>query len=908
MSYRTLLFSLAITALLVASPVIAQEDEEAAPTDDKVLQPVNRIPTLRGRTAPTINKKAPAAAPNPLATTPSKTGAQAGEGGKAAGDAKSGSAAKSDDATKSGDAAKTGTAAKGAASGDGKKGGKEKDAPRAEDVDGAARYAKGKGYFNFDKADLMDVVKQISKLTQMNFIIPERIKTQKVTILCEKPVSTKDAFRAFLAALEVNNLALIPTGKFYKIEQRKESVRQTLPMLMDGEVLPDGEEMITAVFELQHLDVDSVQKVIQNLVGKDATIQTFPPSLLILADSAANIIRLKRLIDKIDVEGVTNQVHIIDIQYAAATDVAQKLQQLFEAAKAGGRSPGAITAKKGQPAGAAADQASGEEELVVLGKAIADERTNKLILVCSRRSFERVKEIVEILDVPVSEGTPQVHVYFLSNAVAEEAAQTLTALAQGSQSAAQKGAKPKGGPATSADLFEGQVKVTADKATNSLVIVATGRDYKRLERVIERLDIRRAQVFVEAVIMEVSLSKQVDLGLNLFTGYKAEVPGLGEGYGLATNPGGQGLISSAGTSAATSAVTGGSSAVSATNLAAFLGFLAFRGPIVPGSESVLPGGLPSFGAVLQAVQKDADVDVLSTPHILTTDNEKAEILVGQNVPFAGSISGGASGSYSFMPMVSVQRQDVALKFAVTPHVSEDRQVRLEIEQEVSDLGEYIDVGYGQKQPVTTKRNAKTTVVVKDQQTIILGGLISNRRDQTETKIPLLGDIPIIGWAFKTHGNNMRKSNLLLVLTPYIIESYEDFRRIYERKLAERREFIDYFYSGADEFKVPVEWAKKTGAYSMLKRQIAREMMRVENGGPGFGNEVLITPPSESTIDISPPVDANGGDSGDQGGGTPQATGEEGKVAPILRHPVAPAGPSPVPTPPPPPPPEEGGPQ
>ena len=712
-------------------------------------------------------------------------------------------------------------------------------------IDGEARFRKGKGYFNFDKAELIDVVKQISKLTKKNFIVPERIKSQKITIICEKPVSTADAYRAFLAALEINNLNLVPTGKFYKISKRKDSVRQPVPTMFEGDPIPEDDALITAVMEFEHVDVDSVKKVVQNLMSKNGTLQTLPPSMMILADSGANILRIKRILAKLDIEGSTNKIHIVDVQYAAASDIASTLKDLFASKGKKGRRA-LVTHRNSRQGG------EDEGEAVQLLKSIADDRTNKLIMVCSQRSFERIKEIIMILDVPVEEGTQQVHVYPLRNAVAEEIARTISTLAQGSRAKRKKHGK-KAKRTGAAELFEGQVKVTADKATNSLVIVATGRDYKRLVKVIDKLDIRRPQVYVEAVIMEVSLSKQVDLGLNIFTGYKAEVPGLGEGYGLGTNPGGQGLITSAGTSAVSSAISGSSDAVSATNLAAFLGFLSFRGPILPGSESVMPGGLPSFGAVLQAVQKDGDVDVLSTPHILTTDNEKAEILVGQNVPFAGSISGGSSaGGYGgYMPMVSVQRQDVALKFGITPHISDDGQVRLEIEQEISDLGEYIDVGFGQKQPVTTKKNLKTTVVVKDQQSIILGGLISSRKTKQETKIPILGDLPLVGWAFKTHGNNSRRTNLLLVLTPYVIESDEDFRRIYQRKLKEREEFIKYFYGDKDSFKAHIEYSKKIGAFSAMHKRIDHEMQRIENGGAGFGDEILIAHPSEATIDIAP---------------------------------------------------------
>ncbi len=873
---RPLHILLPLTALLLAVPLQAQEEVEIEP------RAVKKLPVLRGRgTRPVdpMKKRRRGEPPRdgvPIKAPPARGGdrvapVRTAKSGKASRAAEA-AGKKTNDRTarpaprnkpgKSGKSAETAT----------------KTAKIATEVDGEERFRKGKGYFNFEKADLLDVVKQISKLTKMNFIVPERLKSQKITIICERPVSTADAYRAFLAALEINSLNLVPTGKFYKVEQRKDSVRQPVPTLLDDEPIPNDDALITVVLEFEHIDVSSVQKVVQNLMSKDGSLQTLPPNMMIIADSGANILRIKRILAKLDIEGSTNQIHIVDIQYAASSDIAQKLQQLFEAPKGKGKRPSVVSRSA---RGAKNEEA--EEESVVLVKSIADDRTNKLIMICSKRSFQRIKEIIEILDVPVEEGTQQVHVHYLANADAEEISRTISTLAQGSKAKRSKKGKKGAKPAGAAELFEGQVKVTADKATNSLVIVATGRDYKRLVKVIERLDQRRPQVYVEAVIMEVSLSKQLDLGLNLFTGYKAEIPGLGEGYGLGTNPGGQGLITSAGTSAATSAISGSTSAVSATNLAAFLGFLAFRGPIVPGSEGVLPGGLPSFGAVLQAVQKDADVDVLSTPHILTTDNEKAEILVGQNVPFAGSISGGGGtgGIGGYFPMVSVQRQDVALKFAVTPHISEDRQVRLEIEQEVSDLGEYIDVGFGQKQPVTTKKNAKTTVVVRDQQTIILGGLISSRKDEQETKIPILGDLPIIGWAFKSHTENHRKTNLLLVLTPYIIEGDEDFRRIYERKLRERQEFIELFYGNADHFSVPVEYAKKTGAYGDMHKFIDREMQRVENGGSGFGDEIFVSPPMEATIDIAPPLQSEG--SGESGDNSVEAVPGETRTLPALRR-------------------------
>jgi general secretion pathway protein D len=772
------------------------------------------------------------------------------------------------------------------------------------DADDKRRKSTGKFLFNYENANLIDIVKQISKMTGRNFILRENLKGQKLTILCEEPITSKEAYRAFLVALEINNLAMVPAGKFWKIEERKAATRQAIPTYFDGEAeLPGDEAMVTTIYRLKYIELDQAQKLVDSMLNKTVgDLQIYQPNLLIMSDAAVNIARVKKLLDRVDQPGFQSRIQMLDIKYAPAADIANKLTTLLDPNK-NAQKKNAVPADGAQPK-PPMDPKSGPQDTNLddyyVTKIVPDERTNKIIVVSTPESFLRIKQLVEMLDVPEgATSSPQVHVHNLENADSEKLTAALNNLAQAGKKAGDK----KKGPAQETDsMFEGEVKVTADPPTNSLVVVASQRDYRNLLKVIKRLDVRRPQVFVEAVIMEVTLNRTRDLALDWFSGVPATVPGMGGGLGVIANPGGQARVVKMLNPADP---TGG--------LSALLGFLAFKGP----SNTVQVGNnkidLPSFGAVLNALEADGNVDVLSTPHILTTDNVKAEILVGQTVPFAAgftsNLGGGTIGS--FAPIVSVQRQDVALKFIVTPHVNTSNFVRLEMDQEVSDLGDSVEVSAGQKQPTTTKRTAKTTVVVKDEQTVIIGGLISDKKILSESKVPVLGDIPWLGFLFRSSREEFRKTNLLIIMTPHIIRADEDFRRIYERKLRERQEFMEAFYGVYAPAAGPVDYERKQGPYGAMHLRLKEEMMRVENGGPGLPGESIIgvdedkmDPPTGPRIkpvddgkpDDTPPQGAPpaGAAAPPPGAAPPSVTGRD----PALLAPLQPTQPQ-IPPPPPP---------
>jgi general secretion pathway protein D len=801
---------------------------------------------------------------------------------------------------------------------------------------GSCKPATGKLAFNFEKATINEVLDQISRIRCMNFILSDAVKGKNdITIVSRSPVSVGQAYAAFLSALEANGMALVPAGAFWKVVERKESAKTTIPMyeIKDGVLqrlspdekregdFPNSDAQVTLLYDIKYANKDQVQNLVRNLMSKNADLQTPVGSMFILTDSGSNILRILEVLDKVDVEGTSNRLNVVTVQYADVASISQKLNEIFGVGASGekkatsvakrSKTPKADAAAEGAADGAANEE-SGDITDVAIEKIIPDERSNQLLIISSPKAFEKVLEVLRILDVPdIDGGTGEVKMFVvpLANMDAQKAEATLSALAQGS--AAKKPTADKGGAkakeaAQAASLFEGEVKVKADETTNSLVVVATGRDFRALKSVIEKLDVRRPQVFVEAAIMEVALNQNRSVGLNAYASTPIQTVG-GTGIGIIANEGGRQLFQDsakavAGQQALAALVeqgrldgnTIGPVVDAASNLSSLLGFLAFQGPGV----EVIPGlTLPSVGAVLNLLQSNTNVDILSTPHIMTTDNEKAEISVGQRVPVVRGIAPvGGAGSLGLGGLQQVAYEDVKLKFAITPHVNSDGEVRIELEQEVSDLGGQVSVGNGLTQPIITNRNVKNVVVAKDQQTIAIAGLISDRKGDTESKIPFFGDIPIIGWLFKTWTDNKSKTNLLIVLTPYIVRNDEDFRKIYERKMNERREFVEAYFSDARVYNPYIDYDKKTGPVGELSRVIDYEMKKIENGGPGHGEQLI--GPGDSGFGVGRGV--TGGDTGNGGGDAPPIPDGDGDAPESAPPPSPPADVFEPPAPPPPP--------
>jgi general secretion pathway protein D len=637
-------------------------------------------------------------------------------------------------------------------------------------------------------SELSDLVKWISAMTCKRFIVPSSVRSQKVTLISPTAVSTATAYRAFISALDAIGLTVVPTpGGYLKVVQGNWATQSSIPTITDGDrgKIPDSDAMVTHIINIQNVDVNELMLVLNKMKSRSGDITAYrPTNTLIVTDSASNVQRMRGIVDELDVATAGEKIWVVRLRTADAEEVLKILNQVFQQQQ-GARPPAPRKPPPAKKGAKAAPPSAPDDAAVSVSKMVADPVTNSLIMVASPTSFSRIASLIKKLDVEGEGVSERIHVYYLENDDAEEISQTLASLTGGTAARARaprRGARGNAAGGGTATLFEGEVKVTADKATNSLVIVASTKDYLSVRRVVRRLDIPRRQVFVEAFILEVSLNKERTLGAAVHGGAKV---GSGDSESIIFG----GLFPSQEFNSLL------------VNPAALTGLAAgARGALIDGSDTLLglPTEIPAFGVLLQLLQTNNNLNVLSAPHILTTDNQQAEITVGQNLPFQGSFVGsalagaaGAAGGLatSLLPQISVQRQDVALNLKLTPHVNDSDMVRLEVEQEVSDI---VAENFNQLGPATSKRSVKTAVVVRDQQTVVIGGLMADQVRDEESKIPLLGDIPILGYLFKRKKKSIRKTNLMLVLTPYVIRDQSDLRRIFRQKMQERREFVERY--------------------------------------------------------------------------------------------------------------------
>jgi general secretion pathway protein D len=748
--------------------------------------------------------------------------------------------------------------------------------PKKPSCEEARRRNKGVEVY-FDKVELEKLLQTVSDITCKTFIVGDNVKG-KISIIGPESgrvkVSPDEFYQAFLSALDANGLSVVPMGRFMKIVEKRTAKQGTIPTLVNPEdEFAARDQMVTKLLKVRYADLEQLRGVLQQLVSKDGDTLPFQPDTIIINDVASNVQRLERIADQLDRRASSDEIRVVQVHYASAPDIADKIQKLFEAKsqRPGGR-PGSVPAPPsaggvppGQPATSATTGARSSAGPATLSQVITDERTNQLIIIATPAAFERIQDLIAALDRPTS-GEGRVNVYYLENANAEDIATTLQGLTQSSSGG---GGRPGRGPqipnipgaarttstrSTSAELFSGEVKVSADKSSNSLVIVASQADYKNLIKVIEKLDRPRRQVFVEAVIMEVNVNRDSELGLNLHGGYS-----------LNTGAGALPLLFATKYDKA----PGLPPSLSIASLANFGGFLAgLQGPLIPAASSGLGISIPAFGVVLHALQTSSDVNVLSTPHILTSDNEEATITVGQNVPFQagfapsnlGSLGAlgantaaagqlGASGQLGSLlgglqsQFAPITRQNVELKLSVKPQINESDYIRLTIDESTEEIASKDQV----LGPTTSKRSAKTTVVAKDQETVVLGGIMQDRTIESVSKVPILGDIPILGHLFRDQSRSKVKTNLLLFLTPYIIRDQRDFSRILERKIKERQQFIEQFYGQVPGYEVAIDFSRKAGPWAKMNQAVLREQQRTEGNLPG---EKVIRP-GEPLPDHSP---------------------------------------------------------
>ena len=586
---------------------------------------------------------------------------------------------------------------------------------------------------DFENVDINLFIKYISELTGKNFIIDKAVRGN-VTIVSPTKISIDEAYKVFESVLEVQGFTTVPAGSITKIlpavDARSKSV--TTGFKEDtGEVT---DKIVTQLIPLKYADPDELKQLFTPLVSKNSVVIAYPATnLLIITDVLSNINRLLQIIAEIDVEENVSEITVIPIMYATATEVAQLLDEIFQGATTRRTSTSRTSAARRRTQAKAASPESGP----ALGevKIIADERTNSLIIIASVYDTQKVKSLVALLDKEIPRGTGNINVYYLQHANSEELSKVLTSLPE-KENEAEKGKAP---------TISKEVQIVADKATNSLVITANKADYAVLQEVIKKLDIPRRMVYMEALIMEVNAEKDFEVGVEwvgakqtsffggddglIFGGYRAgdqsnipsiDDPTTGSGFTL-------GLISE---------------------------FIEINGQ-----------PFPSLGAVINAYKNDSDVHIISTPQILTTDNEEAEIMVGENVPYITSRNvTNANQDYT-----NYEYKDVGVTLKITPQINQENVVRLEVFVEVIKLKNET-VALITNTPTTFTRKAETTVIIQDKNTLVLGGIIGDDIQDSTNKIPFLGDLPGLGWMFRSEGQKVDRVNLYIFLTPRIIRN------------------------------------------------------------------------------------------------------------------------------------------
>ncbi|HOP46121.1 MAG TPA: type II secretion system secretin GspD [Desulfobacteraceae bacterium] len=582
---------------------------------------------------------------------------------------------------------------------------------------------------DFDDVDIAVFIKFISELTGTNFVIDKAV-SGKVTIVSPTRISVEEAYKVFESVLEVHGYAAVQSGNIVKIVPAiQASTKSIETRLSESSIIPE-DRVVTQLIPLRYAEPEDLQKVFTPLVSKSSVIVSYPPTgTLIVTDVLSNIKRLLKIVKVIDVEGIGAEISVVPLKYATASVIAKSIESLFE--KKVRRS------RPGVPV-----------ESVI--KIAADERTNVLIILASEDDTVKIKQLIELLDKETPRGTGDIHVYYLQNGNAEDMAKVLTAIPS----------KQSKSPQTDKGVAISQeVQIVADKATNSLVITASKDDYLVLEDVIKKLDIPRAMVYIEALIMEVNVDKEFDLGV--------EWQGIGEfgsyrdrkfgAFGGSLSGGSSGFPGVSSTTGMASLATGLS-----------LGVL---------GEGITIGGItfPTTGAVIRAYQTDTDVHIVSTPQIMTTDNEEAQITVGKNVPYqTRADTSSANVDYS-----TYEYKDVGVTLKITPQINQERFVRLKIFQEVTRLIQSDSLKEGR--PTTYKRSAETTVIIKDANTVVIGGLIGDETTNTGYMVPCLGNVPGLGWFFKSDSATNNRTNLFVFLTPHIIENPREAEDVYHEK-------------------------------------------------------------------------------------------------------------------------------
>ena len=706
-------------------------------------------------------------------------------------------------------------------------------------------------------------------------------------------MTKEEAYQAFLSALNLLGLTTVETGKVIKIMPVRTAVKGNLKTFLGSSWTPMTDEVITQIVPLKYIDAKEIQSTLSRIVSTNSMIAYPPTNTLIISEAGYKVRRVLDILELLDVQGQQAQVAIVPIRYAESKSIADKVSEIFKNTSA---------SKKGASSGAYRSY-----------KIMTDERTNSVIIFGPPRTIADVKALVRKFDIPLDDPSRQstIHVRPLDYADAKKLASTLSALATGSKNKNQLrrppigtlGGDKSGGsdPLSVADLGD-DVKIAPEESSNSLLITGSHAAYQTINSLIRKLDLRRSQVFVEADILDLNMNSGFKFGTSIFSGR-----GGPQSSSIATTW----QAAPLGPLIASQAVQGTQGASIANNQAQLervAGVFAedMTVGILSGKEVEI-AGLGKFrpGALIRMIKADANTRVLSSPAILTANNEEAQITVGEKIFFKTSDINPTTGT----PIPRVDKEDVDLTLGIKPNISHANYVTLQINLESSSAN--LDSATGL--PKVNKRKTKQLVTVKNSQTVVISGLVQTLESQTFQKIPLLGDIPILGWLFRNSRIEHLKNNLMIFLTPHIIHGADDLAAVYKTKVEERDQFLASVFGAShvkDDFYAMLP-TKEDGVYtpddSDRQEKSRREELLKQMYDSSSGIQPPVKPSDQEGQENGEPKSQDGKGTGggkgakdetpvyvpispDEGGGGDMGGGGGGEIPPPPEMPEAPPPP------------------
>ena len=675
--------------------------------------------------------------------------------------------------------------------------------------------------FDFPNVSILDLTKHMQKLTGLNLILDKDIKG-KISISSPTPITIGDAWKAYLQALSINGYSLVKSGAYYTIVNNRD-IRYSPTTMYTGTYTPNTENYVMQIIPLKYVNSREVANSFRPFMSRyGRIIEIKQTNTVIVQETGTHINRLMKLIKFIDIPGHEESLQIIKVKNSSAQEIANLLDKILKGNSADSKIRANTTT-------------TGSTSQVNISRIIAEPRTNSIIAMANNEGARELRSLVEKLDVKVvAAGSGQIHVYYLNYGDAEALSKTLSSLVSNAPRSGTgsltRFSSPTSATATTATLFNNDVKITADKDNNALVVTASPTDYETVRSVIAKLDVPRDQVYVEGLMMETQVTKGNAFGISLLGAYGS---------------GGTQKVGYGNTSDLLSLMTN-----NITNLSGlFVGGGVGRKIDLPGPDGK-PISVNSVNGLVTAIATHNTTNVLATPQILTLDNVEGVFENGEKVPVLKTTN--ASNGTS---QTAVEQQTVALTLKITPQINKvTRFIKLKIDQKIEDFSSRaLPAGVQNNGVGTVIRSLNTTVVVRDKDTIAMGGLMRDKETNTVNKVPLLGDIPVLGWLFKNTTKNIEKVNLLFFMTPKILASYEKTNSENVKDLLNRRQsHLKNLTGDDDSFNTTVkglyEKAKKQGEgplYDQTEGSRYRENNETLQPDLSINDDLLNSPPAEA---------------------------------------------------------------